>query len=428
MSRRLTGAGLLAACVLVVGTASAGAAPEPPPATVTFREAIDRAIKRNPSVAQAAADILRADAILQQTRILALPSIGVGASFTRLNQGRQLNGSPTTPQDQLIADASLSGLLYAPVVWALRAQASDSRQNAELEAAEVRRQVAVATGQSYLTVIARQRLLEVLQRAREVAEAHFEYAKQRRESGAGSRLDELRAQQSVSSDEVLIEQAVQDLYHAQEALGVLVAADGPLTVADEPVLDVPASLDAAIAAMPSERTDLRLARGREQAAARVVSDSWKDWLPSVAGLFQPQYVTPSTLFQPSWSWRLQFNASMPIFDFGARRAKKAERNVLLDQTHIALDGLLRQAKSDVRSAQEAAESAEKALSSARAAAQQANEVVDIVNVSFKAGATTNIEVIDAQLVARDADNAVALAENQLRQAKLALLVALGRFP
>ena len=79
-------------------------------------------------------------------------------------------------------------------------------------------------------------------------------------------------------------------------------------------------------------------------------------------------------------------------------------------------------------AQDSVSGADRALASARAAAQQAREVVDIVNVSFRVGASTNIEVVDAQRVARDADNAVALSENQVRQAKLALLVALGRFP
>jgi outer membrane protein TolC len=49
-------------------------------------------------------------------------------------------------------------------------------------------------------------------------------------------------------------------------------------------------------------------------------------------------------------------------------------------------------------------------------------------VAFRAGATTNIELVDAQRRARDADSAVALAEDRARQARLALLVALGRFP
>jgi len=52
----------------------------------------------------------------------------------------------------------------------------------------------------------------------------------------------------------------------------------------------------------------------------------------------------------------------------------------------------------------------------------------VVNISFKAGASTNIEVIDAQRAARDADLVAAIAENQARQARLALLVALGLFP
>ena len=64
----------------------------------------------------------------------------------------------------------------------------------------------------------------------------------------------------------------------------------------------------------------------------------------------------------------------------------------------------------------------------RAAADQAQQVVNITNISFRAGAATNIEVIDAERRARDADTAVASAEDTLRRARLELLTALGRFP
>ena len=72
--------------------------------------------------------------------------------------------------------------------------------------------------------------------------------------------------------------------------------------------------------------------------------------------------------------------------------------------------------------------AERALMHARAAAQQASSVVDIVNVSYRAGVATNIEVIEAQKQARDADNIVAVAEDNVRRARLDLLAATGRFP
>jgi outer membrane protein TolC len=54
--------------------------------------------------------------------------------------------------------------------------------------------------------------------------------------------------------------------------------------------------------------------------------------------------------------------------------------------------------------------------------------VRITDVAFRAGANTNIEVIDAQRRARDAETGVAIAEHALRRAQLELLVATGRFP
>jgi hypothetical protein len=55
-------------------------------------------------------------------------------------------------------------------------------------------------------------------------------------------------------------------------------------------------------------------------------------------------------------------------------------------------------------------------------------LVRITDIAFRAGATTNIEVIDAQRRARDAETAAAVAEDALRRAKRELLVAVGRFP
>jgi outer membrane protein TolC len=65
---------------------------------------------------------------------------------------------------------------------------------------------------------------------------------------------------------------------------------------------------------------------------------------------------------------------------------------------------------------------------AQQAADQANEVVRITDVAFREGATTNIEVLDAQRQARDAETQAAIDEDALRRARLELLVALGRFP
>ncbi len=398
------------------------------PAGMTFRQVVDTALARNVSVKQAASEILRAQALLRESTANILPTVSGALGTTTLNEAGEFSGTVTTPRNQAAASLSVEGLLYAPVQWALRAQAADNETVAQLAGAETRRQVAFAAAQAYLAVIARRRVVETNVTARDVARAHYELARQLREQGAGSRLNELRAQQALASDEALLEEFELAQYQAEEALGVLVAQDGPVTSIDEPALEVPTDLRAAIAAMPGVRTDLQLAAGRERAATRVVSDSWKDWLPSVSALFQPAYVDPQTIFQPSFTWRLQIQAQVTLFDSGYRRAKRAERESLLQESTDARTQLGIQANSDVRSARESVRRSDRALAQARNAADLARQVVVIVNVSFKAGASTNIEVIDAQRAARDADLAAAVAEDQSRQARLALLVALGLFP
>jgi len=64
----------------------------------------------------------------------------------------------------------------------------------------------------------------------------------------------------------------------------------------------------------------------------------------------------------------------------------------------------------------------------RAVRGAGRRVVRITDIAFRAGANTNIEVIDAQRRARDAETGVAIAEHVLRRARLELLVATGQFP
>jgi multidrug efflux system outer membrane protein len=144
--------------------------------------------------------------------------------------------------------------------------------------------------------------------------------------------------------------------------------------------------------------------------------------------FDPQYVAPAGLFQPSRTWRLTVSFAQPIFEGGLRRSVRGLRELQVEQTRPTISGTLLQARSEVRIAQAAVLSAQRALDSARLAASQADEVLQITTSAFQVGATTNIEVIDAQRSARDAETTTTVTEDALRRAKLDLLVALGRFP
>ena len=164
------------------------------------------------------------------------------------------------------------------------------------------------------------------------------------------------------------------------------------------------------------------------AAERVVADSWKDRLPSVTALFTPQLLAPSGLFNQAASWRASVLFAVPVFDSGLRKGRAAERVALVDVVRAERANVERQAASEIRTAREAMQSTERALTRAREAADQANEVLRITDIAFREGATTNIEVIDAQREARDAETAAVIAEDAVRRARLDLLVSTGRFP
>jgi outer membrane protein len=89
---------------------------------------------------------------------------------------------------------------------------------------------------------------------------------------------------------------------------------------------------------------------------------------------------------------------------------------------------VRQSRSDVRAAFETLRRSEESLIQARNAASLAGEALNLASLAYNAGATTNLEVIDAEQTARDAEIQAEVAADNARQARLDMLAAVGRFP
>jgi len=389
---------------------------------LTFQQAIDRATRNNPTVAQATAGIMRAEAILQQVRSSSLPSLALTTAINMTNPVK-FGGQTVVPSVQTQTVPALGVPILTPVAWAQRNQAGDQVVVSQQNEKDVRRQIAVAAGQAYLAIIARRRVLDLNSRSRDNARAHYEFANQRFQGGIGSRLNMLRAEQEMLSGETRVEEALLAIQLAQEALGVLVGADGPVDAVDYPNFVIPDELG-----QLTNRTDVQLMFAREAAAQRVYSDSWKDRLPSLNAAFTPSLLEPPGLFAKAFSWRAQVLFAVPVLDSGFRSGEKAQRLADLNVIKFERANLERQAASEIRTARDAVASTTRAFAQAQQAADRANQVVQITDVAFREGASTNIEVLDAQRQARDVETQAAIAEDLLKRAQLDLLVALGRFP
>jgi outer membrane protein len=410
----------------LVSTSPSARAEEPE--RLTLEEAVRRSLARNPTYEVAREEIRRAQALVEEARATSLPTLSGAASYVRLDHDRVSDGQVLEPKGQGSLSATLAVPLVSPRTWAAWSHAKDNVDVAKASAADTRRTIAVATGHAYLAVFAQKRVLEANVRARDTAKAHYDYAHTRFVGGVGNRLDEVRAGQELATDEGLVHTSKAAITRAQEALGVLVGSDDPLDSAEEPALPAAPPVPEAIDLATQIRSDVLEAQARARAARRVDRDHWTEYSPSLAGTFQPFYVDPPTVTMPMTGWQAELLLTVPFYEGGLQQGLGRERESLLLEAESEARGTVRQARSDVRTAADALEQAAESLVQSRDAARLANEALHLATLAYSAGATTNLEVIDAERQARDAETEEEVAADNARQAQLDMLAAAGRFP
>jgi outer membrane protein TolC len=398
---------------------------------VTLKEAIEQALARNPSLVVAEREIDRSQALLREARAGYWPTLTGNATYTRLDNDRTANlggvNRVLVGRDSLGANVTLSVPLVSAPAWVRASQAGDSVKVAMGSKADARRQIVISTARAYLTIVSQSRVVAVDDEAVRVARAHYEFAHTRLTGGVGNRIDEVRAAQQLATATTQLESAYFGLARSREALGVLLGVAGPVDVSEEPELPKMPPMATALD-LATRRSDVNVADLRVRAADQVKSGDWAYYMPSLVGQFQPFYQNPATLTQPETGWQAFLVLSLPFYDGGLRYGLAEEHAALAAEARAQLDGIVRQAKSDVRTAYEELRRADAALQSAHNAARLAKESLDLATLAYRAGATTNLEVIDAERQARDAATADAIAEDAARQARLDLLVACGAFP
>lgn len=394
---------------------------------VSFADAVERAMARSASAELAASEVRRSEALVEQARATWLPTLSANATYTRLDADRVLGDRVIAGANSISANLALTVPLVAPKAWVATARAKENRTVASLSLADARRQAGIVAARAYLTVIAQRRVLESSVQAQDTARAHEEFATTRLRGGVGNRLDAVRAAEERANTESRVQNQKLALTRAQEALGILLGENAPVDAGDA-ALQAPPTLAAALGEAEATRSDVTASRVRLEGARKAVRDSYADYLPVLTGAAQPFYQNPSSLTLPTTGWQAQLLLSIPIYDGGFRYGAKHERDALYEQAQSRFDAALRQARSEVRVAFEAVQRADEALLKSREAASLAREALQLSQLAYRAGATSNLEVIDAERRARDADTEAAVAEDGSRQARLDLLAAAGRFP
>jgi outer membrane protein TolC len=397
------------------------------PEAITFEQAVDRALAQNPSALVAAQEIMRAEGLMAQARATALPNVTVQGIYTLIDHDRILAGRLVQPGSAVQGTATLAVPLVAVPRWYAWAHGVQGVDAAAASNEDVRRSVAITAARIYLTVVATHRAVEVSESAAATGRAHEEFALARRQGGVGNELDVKRAEQERWAAEVQVQAAYAGLARGREALGVICGAAGPLDSTTVPTPKYYPDLAQAEDAVQG-RQDVQAAASRFRLFENVWKDSWSDWMPVLTGSLQGYLQDPAVAPTPPSGWVLGLVLTLPIYEGGLRPGQSKEREAISNEAQIALEGVLRQARSEVRVSFEAMRYAVAGYDAARKGAQSAAKALELANIAYRAGATSNLDVIDAERRARDAATVAVISEDAVRQANLDLLSAAGRFP
>jgi len=413
---------------LALAFAALGAADTVP--VVTLAQAIERASRFDPDYVLALGQVDNAAWGRRAARIaFVLPSISVSTDVTKYSSAffNIGTGEPQSTSATARVDARYE-------LFSLRKLAELSRTGAVLDAAradELRARFAAAfvTESDYYAVLATRDLARLAaERVRRATEG-LEVARARVLSGAAVQSDSLQLVLELSEARVDSVRQAAALRVARLDLGRRIGADGPVDAApiDTGVVpELPVTLPAAVAAALEQGPDYEAARASERAANAALRSRQSDYFPALnlsashqrfdSEFFPSARQVSSATIGLTWS----------LWNGGQREIAVSEARTSRDVARAIRADLERGARADVTEAFEAYGTAAATVELTSVAVTVARENYRVQESRYRAGATTILDLLDAQVRLTQAETDLVQARYGTRLALAGLEAILGR--
>jgi len=418
---------------------TAGVAPNAPAADtaadtlprVTLAEALRRSARLDPDYVRALGQIEDAEWGRRAARLaFFIPSVEVGLDETKYSQAFFNPADPATPTSTLVVGRASANY----EVFSLRKFSELSRTRAEVESAEAgeleqRFRAALETESGYYDVLVNQELSGVARERADRARQGLGVARARVASGAAVQTDSLQLVLEVTRADVEVLRRRNALTTARLELGRRVGAGGPVDAEPldtAPAPSLPITLPEAIRAALDQGPQYRAARARERSADAAVRSRRSDYLPtlSVGGLHQryDTQIFPGAANVSS----LTFSVSLPLWNNGAREIEVTRARVNRDVARAVREDLERAVRRDVTAAFDDYETSRAAADLARIGVSVARENYRMQEMRYRAGASTILDLLDAQVNVAQAEADLVEARYVTRRALAGLEAILGR--
>ena len=398
---------------------------------ISLGEAIQRSARLDPDYVEAVGRIENAE-WGRRAAMLAffVPTLELGLDETKYSQEFFNPANPSNPTSTLVVGRASANY----EIFSVRKFSELSRTKADIASAEAgeleqRFQAALETESSYYDVIVNQELTRVTQERVARAQQGLAVARARVTSGAAVQTDSLQLVLELVRAQVEGLRQRNALRTAQLELGRRVGASGPVDAipadsADAPPL--PISLVEAVRIGLDQGPQYRAARANESSAEAALRAQRGDYLPvlSIGGLHQ-RYDTE--LFPGAANiTSVTFSLSFPLWNNGQREIEVSRARVNRDVARAIREDLERAVRRDVSGAYDTYETAKAAVGLARVAVSVAQQSYRMQELRYRSGASTILDLLDAQVSLAEAEAGLVQARFQTRLALAQLEAILGR--
>jgi outer membrane protein TolC len=359
-----------------------------------------------------------------------VPALSVGLDETKYNQDFFNPANPAVPTSTLVVGRASADY----EVFSVRKFSDLSRTKAELISAEAgeleqRFQAALETESSYYDVLVNQELARVARERAVRAREALGVARARVVSGAAVQTDSLQLVLELIRAQVDSLRQHNALRTAQLDLARRVGASGPVGAVPMdtmPAPQLPITMAEAVRIGLDQGPRYRAAQADEDAAEAALKGQRGDYLPTLRlGALHQRYDTQ--IFPGAANiTSLTFGISWPVWDNGLREIEANRARVNRDVAKSIRQDLERVVRRDVTSSYDAYETSTAAVELANVAGVVARESYRMQSLRYRSGASSILDLLDAQVSVAEAEAGVVQARYINRLALARLEAILGR--
>lgn len=386
---------LLAGSVLLAGGIAAAA-----PVELTLDDSIALALKNNPQMQVAEANIMNAQGMLNQAKAGGRPVVSLGHTDSRGETHSPFSGSTTVSNN---FDTKLGVTLPLYTGGRLEYgvdQAQTGYQSSLLGLENTKQQLRLDTTTAYYNVLQARNLVKVAQESVDNLAAHLQNVEAQYAAGTVAKSDVLRSQVELANAQQNLTKAQNNYDLAVTSLENIIGLplDTQLTLKEElTYVPVSMTMDQAINIALNNRPDLKQSQLGIEAAKYGLKVAQSGNKPTVNFNAYNDWSDTDFPGLDNSTWGMSVMASWNIFDSGLTKSKVTQAQAGINQAQAQNQLTHDNVVLDVQQAYLSLKEAEKRIQTTQVAVNQAQEDYNIAQVRYSAGVGTNLDVMDAQV-------------------------------